>query len=82
MVPLYPAAASTTAGPARSRQVRLIAVDAIGLVSAVVIAAAWVRDRGAARPMVWNLSCWCTRIRLARVGAGYAGHKPTGWASG
>jgi hypothetical protein len=36
--------------------VRLIAVDTIGLVPAVVITAASVQDRDAAKPLVWNLS--------------------------
>jgi hypothetical protein len=35
---------------------RHIAVDATGLVLAVVITAASVQDRDAARPLLWNLS--------------------------
>jgi IS5 family transposase len=35
---------------------RHIAVDALGLVLAVVITAASVQDRDAARPLLWNLS--------------------------
>ena len=34
---------------------RHIAVDTIGLLLAVVITAAYVQDRDAARPLLWNL---------------------------
>jgi transposase len=44
---------------------RHIAVDALGLVLAVVITAASVQDRDAARPLLWNLARCCTRVRLA-----------------
>ena len=43
---------------------RHIAVDAMGLVLAVVITAASVQDRDAARPLLWNLHRACCRIRL------------------
>jgi putative transposase len=42
---------------------RHIAVDALGLVLAVVITAASVQDRDAARPLLWNLSRCCPRLR-------------------
>jgi hypothetical protein len=61
--------------------VRLNAVDTIGLVPAVVITAASVQDRDAAKPLVWNLSRCCTRIRMAWADAGYTGHKPADWAT-
>jgi putative transposase len=60
---------------------RHIAVDAAGLVLAVVITAASVQDRDAARPLLWNLSRCCTRVRLAWADAGYAG-KLAVWAAG
>jgi IS5 family transposase len=59
---------------------RHIAVDATGLVLAVVITAALVQDRDAAKPLLWNLSRSCTRIRLAWADAGYSG-KLTTWAA-
>jgi transposase len=49
-------------------------------VLAVVITAASVQDRDAAKPLLWNLSRCCTRVRLAWADAGYAG-KLTGWAA-
>jgi len=58
---------------------RHIAVDTAGLVLAVVVTAASVQDRDAARPLLWNLARTCTRIRLAWADAGYAG-KLTAWA--
>jgi transposase len=59
---------------------RHIAVDTIGLVLAVVITAASVQDRDAARPLLWNLARCRTRIRLAWADAGYAG-KLAAWAA-
>jgi len=59
---------------------RHIAVDTAGLVLAVVITAASVQDRGGARPLLWNLTRSCTRIRLAWADAGYTG-KLTTWSS-
>jgi len=59
---------------------RHIAVDAIGLVLAVVITAASVQDRDAAKPLLWNLSRTCTRVRLAWADAGYSG-KLAAWAA-
>ena len=43
---------------------RHIAVDATGLLLAVVITAASVQDRDAARPLLWNLHRTSRRIRL------------------
>jgi transposase len=59
---------------------RHIAVDATGLLLAVVITAASVQDRDAARPLLWNLHRTCRRIRLIWADAVYAG-KLTGWAA-
>ena len=59
---------------------RHIAVDATGLVLAVVITAANVQDRDAARPLLWNLHRTCHRIRLIWADAGYTG-KLIAWAA-
>jgi len=58
---------------------RHIAVDTAGLVLAVVVTAASVQDRDAAKPLLWNLARTCTAIRLAWADAGYAGKLVT-WA--
>jgi transposase len=59
---------------------RHIAVDALGLVLAVVITAASVQDRDGARPLLWNLARACRRVRLAWADAAYNG-KLTTWAA-
>jgi len=59
---------------------RHIAVDAMGLLLAVVITAASVQDRDAARPLLWNLHRTCRRIRLIWADAVYTG-KLTAWAA-
>jgi transposase len=59
---------------------RHIAVDATGLVLAVMITAASVQDRDAARPLLWNLSRCCTPVRLAWADAGSADKLAT-WAA-
>jgi transposase len=59
---------------------RHIAVDVTGLLLAVVVTAASVQDRDAAKPLLWNLSRACTRIHLAWADAGYAGKLAT-WAA-
>jgi transposase len=59
---------------------RHIAVDAMGLLLAVVITAASVQDRDGARPLLWNLHRACRRIRLIWADAAYTG-KPTAWAA-
>ena len=59
---------------------RHIAVDAMGLLLAVVITAGSVQDRDAARPLLWNLHRTCRRIRLIWADAGYTG-KLAGWAA-
>jgi transposase len=59
---------------------RHIAVDTMGLLLAVVITAASVQDRDAARPLLWNLHRACRRVRLAWADAVYTG-KLTAWAA-
>jgi putative transposase len=59
---------------------RHIAVDAMGMLLAVVITAASVQDRDAARPLLWNLHRTSRRIRLIWADAVYAG-KLSAWAA-
>jgi len=59
---------------------RHIAVDTMGLVLAVVITAASVQDRDAARPLLWNLHRGSRRIRLIWADSVYAG-KLSPWAA-
>ena len=59
---------------------RHIAVDATGLLLAVVITAASVQDRDGARPLLWNLHRTCRRIRLIWADAVYTGKLAT-WAA-
>ena len=60
---------------------RHIAVDTTGLVLAVVITAASVQDRDAARPLLWNLHRACRKVRLVWADAGYATSKLAAWAA-
>ena len=59
---------------------RHIAVDVTGLILDVVITAASVQDRQAARPLLWNLHRGCRHVRLVWADAGYAG-KLAAWAA-
>ena len=59
---------------------RHIAVDAMGLLLAVVITAASVQDRDGARPLLWNLHRASRRIRLVWADAVYTG-RITSWAA-
>ena len=59
---------------------RHIAVDTTGLVLDVVITAASVQDRQAARPLLWNLHRACRGVRLVWADAGYTG-KLAAWAA-
>ena len=59
---------------------RHIAVDALGLLLAVVITAASVQDRDAARPLLWNLHRASRHIRLVWADAVYTG-KLSAWAA-
>ena len=58
---------------------RHIAVDALGLIVAIVITAASVQDRAAARALLWRLRSGHRRIRLVWADSGYAGKLVT-WA--
>ena len=60
---------------------RHIAVDTTGLLLAVVITAASVQDRDAARPLLWNLRRACTRVRLVWADGGYTTRKLAAWAA-
>src|SRR5215469_2789293 len=60
---------------------RHIAVDTTGLLLDVVITAASVQDRDAARPLLWNLRRACPRVRLAWADSGYQAHRLTAWAT-
>ena len=59
---------------------RHIAVDTTGLILDVVITAASVQDRVAARPLPWNTHRACRRVRLVWADAGYSG-KLAAWAA-
>jgi transposase len=58
---------------------RHIAVDTIGLLLAVLVTAASVQDRDAAKPLLWNLRRAFPSVRLAWADGGYAGKLVT-WA--
>jgi putative transposase len=58
---------------------RHIAVDTIGLLLTVLITAASVQDRDAAKPLLWNLRKAFPQVKLAWADAGYAGKLVT-WA--
>ena len=59
---------------------RHIAVGTTGLVLDVVITAASVQDRQAARPLLWNTRRACRHVRLVWADAGYTG-KLAAWAA-
>ena len=58
---------------------RHIAVDTIGLLLTVLITAAGIQDRDAAKPLLWNLRRAFPSIKLAWADGGYAGKLIT-WA--
>ena len=58
---------------------RHIAVDTLGLLLTVLVTAASVQDRDAARPLLWNLRRAFPSIKLAWADGGYAGKLVT-WA--
>jgi putative transposase len=60
---------------------RHIAVDATGLLLAVLITAASVQDRDAARPLLWNLRRTSRRVRLVWADTGYQARRLTAWAA-
>jgi transposase len=59
---------------------RHIAVDTCGLLLAVLVTAAGVQDRDAARPLLWAIHACFPGIRLVWADSGYAG-KLVGWAA-
>jgi transposase len=59
---------------------RHIAVDTTGLLLTVLVTAASVQDRDAAKPLLWNLRKAFPSVRLAWADGGYAGKLVT-WAS-
>jgi transposase len=59
---------------------RHIAVDVLGLLLAVLVTAASVQDRDAAKPLLWNLRRAFPSVRLAWADGGYAGKLVT-WAA-
>lgn len=67
------------AGKKISGTKRHIAVDAMGLLLTVLITAASVQDRDAAKPLLWNLRRAFPSIKLAWADGGYAGKLVT-WA--
>ena len=58
---------------------RHIAVDVLGLLLTVLVTAASVQDRDAARPLLWNLHRAFPAVKLAWADGGYAGKLVT-WA--
>jgi len=58
---------------------RHIAVDVLGLLLTVLVTAASVQDRDAAKPLLWNVRKAFPSVRLAWADGGYAG-KLVSWA--
>ena len=58
---------------------RHLAVDALGLLLTVLVTAASVQDRDAAKPLLWNLRKAFPSVKLAWADGGYAGKLVT-WA--
>jgi transposase len=69
------------AGKKISGTKRHIAVDVLGLLLTVLVTAASVQDRDAAKPLLWNLRRAFPSVRLAWADGGYAGKLVT-WAAG
>jgi transposase len=59
---------------------RHIAVDAIGLLLTVLVTAAGIQDRDAAKPLLWNLRQAFPTVTLTWADGGYAGRLVT-WAT-
>jgi transposase len=57
---------------------RHIAVDVTGLLLTVLVTAASVQDRDAAKPLLWNLKKAFPEVRLAWADGGYAGSSSPG----
>ena len=47
----------------------------------MLVTAASVQDRDAARPLLWNLQRACRRVTLAWADGGYAGKAAVTWAA-
>ena len=60
---------------------RHLAVDTIGLLLTVLVTAASVQDRDAARPLLWNLRKAFPSVKLTWADGGYVGKLVT-WAAG
>jgi transposase len=60
---------------------RHLAVDVLGLLLTVLVTAASVQDRDAARPLLWDLRRAFASVKLAWADGGYAGKLVT-WATG
>jgi transposase len=58
---------------------RHLAVDVLGLLLTVLVTAASVQDRDAARPLLWNLRRAFPSVKLTRADGGHAG-KLVSWA--
>jgi hypothetical protein len=58
---------------------RHLAVDVLGLLLTVLVTAASVQDRDAAKPLLWNLRKAFLPVKLACADGGYAGKLIT-WA--
>jgi transposase len=67
------------AGKKTNGRKRHIAVDTLGLLLTVLITAAGIQDRDAARPLLWNLKRAFPSVKLAWADGGYAGQLVT-WA--
>ena len=72
-----PAAATMRAR--RSTAKRHLAIDVLGLLLTVLVTAASVQDRDAAKPLLWNLRRAFPSIKLAWADGGYTGKLVT-WA--
>jgi Transposase DDE domain len=66
-----PAAATMRAR--RSTAKRHLAIDVLGLLLTVLVTAASVQDRDAAKPLLWNLRRAFPSIKLAWADGGYTG---------
>jgi len=63
----------------RSTAKRHLAIDVLGLLLTVLVTAASVQDRDAAKPLLWNLRRAFPSIKLAWADGGYTGKLVT-WA--
>jgi Transposase DDE domain len=63
----------------RTTAKRHLAIDVLGLLLTVLVTAASVQDRDAAKPLLWNLRRAFPSIKLAWADGGYTGKLVT-WA--